>query len=392
MTFHIETCARALWRSLFKSKGTPARLCARRWAFLIGEVFLLYPLMELWARLGWLVDALFFPAYRRQSVEAPIFIVGAHRSGTTLLQRVLERDEALTTPYTWELFFAPSVAWRKLFRRVARVDRRLGAPLRRTLERLGTRLREMPHTRGYFQRHPLSLFEPEEDGQFLTHLCAHFDLLCFFPFPDLFVHPYAYYDAEMPPERRRRDMAFYRSMVQRHLYAHPGQRYFSKTPFFSAWVASILETFPDAKFIHLVRHPMEIIPSAMTLWRSHWVMNGCPEERYPLVDEIVDQVHWWHLHLHETLSPLPPERYIRVDYRDLTGELAATVRRIYAQLGLPLGDDFARILEEEDAKAKRYRSSNRYSLEEIGLTVEALAERFADVAPLYGFDFPPHEG
>ncbi len=386
MTFHLETCLRALYTSFFKNRGTPGRFCLRRWGFLIGTALTFYPLMELWVRLGWLFDEILFRDYRRESVEAPLFIVGTHRSGTTLLHRVMNRDEALTTTYTWEIFFAPSVSQRRLFRALASLDRRIGAPIRRALEWLGPHLTQMPHTRDYFLRHPLSLFQPEEDGQLFTHLCAHPDMMCFFPFPELFM-PYAYYDRDIAPERRRKDMAFYRSMIQRHLHAHPGRRYLSKTPFFSGRVQTLLETFPDAKFIHLVRHPLEVVPSVMTLWRSHWQMNGCPQEPYPLVDVIVDEVHWWYLHLHEVLTPLPPHQYIRVDYRDLTRHLDATVRRIYKQLELPMGEAFAVALAEEAARARQYRSRNRYSLEEMGLSVEGLAERFADVAPLYGFDF-----
>jgi len=59
--------------------------------------------------------------------------------------------------------------------------------------------------------------------------------------------------------------------VQRHMYA-PGRNriLLSKNTFLPGRIDSILEAFPDAKFVYLVRHPYEAIPSLMSLFHAIW--------------------------------------------------------------------------------------------------------------------------
>lgn len=391
MSFNLALLRRLLSASLFRTRGTPARLCPQRILFLIFQVGLFFPVLEVFHRLAWLLDEILFPGYRRQSVRAPVFIVAPHRSGTTLLLNTLAQDPQFAPIDMWESFFAPSITQRKAIWSLLRLDRLLGSPLRRLLTALDRAWGTLPQNRDYFRVHRLSFLRPEEDAPLLIHQAAGYDLLAFFPFPDI-LQAYADYSRRVPPPRRQKEMAFYRAMLQRHLYAHSGKTYLGKPPTFSSAIPDLLRLFPDARFIHLVRHPVYVVPSSVALWRGHWKMNGCLSDLRSLARAILEHNRIWYLRLYEDLAHLPPEQMIRITYTDLKAHLQGTVERIYRQFGLPLHEDFRAYLAQRTPEVQAFRNSrHHYPWEEMDLTPEEIAQAFADITPLYGLPYLPHD-
>ena len=79
-----------------------------------------------------LLDGLLYPGLWRTQVRAPVFVVGHARSGTTLVHRLMSRDEGRFSSFKlYELYF-PSLLQKKAIRGLAHLDRRL---LRGVLER-----------------------------------------------------------------------------------------------------------------------------------------------------------------------------------------------------------------------------------------------------------------
>ena len=124
MRYNIRLFLKLAYWSLFKSAGTQARLTPHR----ISALFLWFVVMPIHHLLSWIgfgLDEIFHRAYRKQVVEAPIFIIGNFRSGSTLLQRLLAQDEEhLTAMRTWEIYLAPSITQREFWRVVNRLDDR----------------------------------------------------------------------------------------------------------------------------------------------------------------------------------------------------------------------------------------------------------------------------
>jgi len=66
-------------------------------------------------------------------------------------------------------------------------------------------------------------------------------------------------------------MNFYKECVRRQLYMNGGERiHLSKNPTFCGRVESLLEVFPDARFVVLYRNPQETIPSLLKLMKFSW--------------------------------------------------------------------------------------------------------------------------
>ena len=158
MKYNLYLFWRTFYRSFFASKNTTARLSRKRLVFLILFYIVWVPGMLMHWFFFWLDDML-FPAYKKQPIEKPLFILGNFRSGSTFLHRLLSRDsETFTSLTTWDIYLTPSVTQKKITQLVARLDARY---FNNTLHKLLHKFDDA--TLGKVKIHPISFFQPEED-------------------------------------------------------------------------------------------------------------------------------------------------------------------------------------------------------------------------------------
>jgi hypothetical protein len=368
---NIRLYIKTIFYAFFKSKGTPGRLTPKRFLVLI-FIFLMYPFWHLGIRIAYILDNIFFPESQRQEIKTPIFIVGNFRSGTTFLHRLLTKDKAATSLTIWEIYLAPSIVGRKLLRWGMRLNYMIGNPAKLMIALFDRIVAEHSYL------HEIGLNEPEEDGQVLFHIWSSYDLLPLFPFPKL-INDYIYYDQQMPAEERERDMRYYHEVLKKHVFAHDGKRFISKNPSYSPKVRTLHRKFPDAKFINLVRNPLQVIPSSISLFSDHLHIYGDPEKEYSLQETIIELSKHWYLYPHQYLKHLPPDQYIRLRYKDLVADPKGTVEKIYQRFGFEMSDEYEKILQMEASKAKSFRSRHRYSLKKVGLSKRRIIREFSSI-------------
>jgi len=372
MTLNFRLYVRTIYYAFFKSKGTPGRLTPKRFLILT-FIFLFYPLWRFSIRIAYLLDNIFYPDYRQQEVKQPIFIVGNFRSGTTFLHRLLTKDSSATSMTSWEIYVAPSIVGRKFLRWGMKLNYAIGNPAQRIIDTFDRIMAE------YSYMHKVGLNEAEEDGHVLFHIWSTYDLLAFFPFPKL-VKKYIYYDEQVPAEDRERDMSYYQEVLRKHVFAHGGKRLISKNPSYSPKVKTLHEKFPDAKFINLVRNPLQVIPSSISMFSNHCQTYGDPETRYSLQETVIEHSKYWYLYPHRYLKHLPPEQYIRIRYKDLVADPKGTVEKIYKQFGFKISPEFGQVLQEESEKEKSYHSKHKYSLKQMGLNKKRIRKEFSNIS------------
>jgi len=350
---------------------------------IVAAYFILFPLIELYVWTGLLLDHVLFGRFRSQPVEQPVFIVGNPRSGTTFLHRLLSRDAGrYRTMKMWEILFAPAITQRVLVRALAAVDRAVGGPLRRRLDRIEAGWQEQN------VMHEVSLLEPEEDDYLLLHIWSALTIGLSSGLPELAM-PYTFFDDALPARERRRVMRFYRRCVQRHMLARghaPGVHYLAKNPALCPKLDTVLEFFPDARIIYLVRSPLEMIPSYVSMMEFSWATLGAAAEDGALADYVIRMAAHWYRYPLERLDREPEDRRAIVRYDDLVSDPETTVRRIYERFGFDVGPAFAEVLREESARARGYRSRHRYDLEALGLSRERIVEECREVFERFGFD------
>ncbi len=380
MRFNFRLFFRLLYWSLFKSKGTHGRLTPHRRKALLWW-FTVFTSHNILTWLGFMLDEIFYREYREQQVVAPIFIIGNFRSGSTLLQRLMAKDEAhLTAMRTWEIYGAPSISMRKILKWLGRFDAHwFGGRLRRKLyEFEASRLNNIP-------MHRVALHEVDEDEGILLHNWTSSFLMFIFPFMEA-LPPYLHFDLEMTEREKRLTMDFYYRMVQKHVYFHGGRQYIAKNPAFSSKVSTLREYFPDAKFIYLVRNPVDMLASKTSFFTYIWRYFNDPLETYPFKEMLLDLTRRWYVDTLESLEELPKSEYLILKYDSLVGELEDSTHRIFNHFGLPLSDNFECKLNEAVKAAAGYVSKHKYSLFELGYTADQVYNQYQEIFERFDFD------
>jgi len=370
--FNWRLFCRALRLSLF---GQPFRL--RRWAYVLGFTTLFLGFLG-FVRLGRVLDRLLFPGLRRQPLQEPVFIIAPPRSGTTLTQNLLSLDtERFVHLKLYQTIF-PSVTWQRLIQLGVSGDAAVGRPLARLLGWC-----ERKWFGGWDDLHKMRLNQPEEDDALFLYAFESEAIYMLFPFiRELWE---AGFPDALPPDQRRRLMRYYRSCLQRHLYANgPTRTLLSKATQSSGTVESLMAEFPDAKFITVIRHPYRSLASHVSLFVPVWQAHS-PEitKDGPVSRAYSALAIEWFKHLFAFRRQIAPARYHCIDYRELVRDPRAAIEAVYAHFGWSLSDAFRARLDAATQRQREFQSKHDYTLEEFGLSKEWIQAELGEVLDFY---------
>jgi omega-hydroxy-beta-dihydromenaquinone-9 sulfotransferase len=374
MFFNYRLFFRHIWTSLFHGKNKGLRFGPKRLRFFI-FFFLLFPGLCLITRAGFLLDHIFFGGFRKQNVANPVFILGNFRSGSTMLHRLLARDTSnFTSIKTWEIYSAPSISQRKFLRGLRIVDAFFGGRLHRLL--LDWNSRQL----GQVKIHTVGIYEPEEDEGLLYYVW--YSLFVWFFFPDQFQHArFDMFDRFLKAPVKRRIMRFYRRCIQRHLYCRgPGLTYLSKNPSHTGKIDSLLREFPDAHIVYLYRNPEDMISSTVSWFSFAMHYFSDIPEAYPRKDVIMEMARHYYLYPVKRLEKESGERYMMINYKDLTGRLEEVVTAMYRQFGFTMTERVRSDVKKTARRSKNYASRHYHSTEQTGISRAELARYFGDIS------------
>ena len=326
-----------------------------------------------------LLDYVFSPGFLKQPVRSPLYIIGNPRSGTTFTHRLFALDEQFSYLKLYQTIF-PSVICYKLFGLIARIDRLVGRP--------GERLLNVISNKGFKGWNTIHQTGPEKaESDEMLFMYAMLSPLLGLLFPFLKEMDAATFVDFMPQKSRHKLMSYYKSCLQRHLYATgPDKILLQKVALIAGRLQSIHEVLPDMRIIHMVRHPYESIPSLISMFDATWkslAPDACKDGRSYL--ELADLICKYYVHLHEVGKSFPADALLKVRYEDLVADPHKTIHSIYQSFGLEFSPEYDKLLSEETNKARTYKSKHSYSLENYGLTEEMLYQQLKPVFDDYGF-------
>ncbi|HET7666570.1 MAG TPA: sulfotransferase, partial [Mycobacterium sp.] len=221
------------------------------------------------------LDHIFYPRHRKQAIDRPIFIIGNPRSGTTFLHRLLSGAGEMAAFELWEMLL-PAITARKLLGRIVpRLDRLSPA-------------RYHPS-----DVHDTSLrgIETDDVAWFFRTLDGPFAWAYFLAWQDTWGSELSRRELGLEGVTARDEERFYRyyeACWRRNLTYKRCDRILAKTSMLTLRLDALLKRYPDAKLVYVVRDPVEVIPSGMSL------LAGVLENGYDVWNRtrVEDQRRW----------------------------------------------------------------------------------------------------
>jgi hypothetical protein len=294
----------------------------------------------------------------------PLFIVGHWRTGTTLVHELLILDERHTFPNTYQCL-------------------------------------EPNHfllTEGFFRRHGTFLLpsrrpmdnmaagwdRPQED-EFALCMMGQPSPYLTIAFPNRPPQDQEAFDLDgLPPRARAAWKRAFMRFLRRLTFKDP-RRLILKSPTHSCRIPTLLELFPQARFVHVVRNPYVVFPSTVNLWRTLYETHGLQKPTFAGLEEHVFATF---SHLYERLEAgkrlVGPGRFHEVRYEDLVAEPTEQMRRLYEALELD-GFEAVRPRIEEYLRERAGYQTNRYPRLSAELHAE-ITRRWGEVIRRYGYD------
>jgi omega-hydroxy-beta-dihydromenaquinone-9 sulfotransferase len=269
--------------------------------------------------------------------EAPVFILGHWRSGTTLLHEYLALDPQFTYPTTYQCFAPNHFLLTERF-------------LPFLLKLLMPAYRPMDNMAAGFDH-------PQEDEFALCNMGL--------PSPYL----YMLFPRRKPPHPEYLDLVGLSSVkleqwkagLLRFLKAitlRTPKRIVLKSPPHTARIRVLRELFPDARFIHIVRNPYVVFPSTLKLWQCLSEVEGLQHPpAHGLKNYVFETFNRMYTAFDHDRPAIPSGHFTEVRYEDLVMNPLTEIARIYQELKLGGFDTIRPALESSISKGAEYQTN-----------------------------------
>ena len=247
--------------------------------------------------------------------ESPLFIIGYWRSGTTFLHNLLTKNPDSGYVTTYQAVFPNNLKSAWLFKTFMKIFMPSGRP--------GDNLK-------------LTTENPQEDEYALSN-STHMAFYHYFYFPSSYNSLYSKYvrfdnlsDSEIDDWKLN-----YRKLVIKALISTRGKQAVLKNPVNTGRMLKLLEIFPGANFVFLIRNPVLVYLSSKKFF--------CDLFRTVNLEEFSnDQISRAILDIYVTMlkdyladkEKLPPGKVIEVRYEKLQDNPIELVEEIYKKFGL----------------------------------------------------------
>lgn len=310
---------------------------------------------------GRLLDHLFFPGIRKP-LQNPILIVGNPRSGTTFLHRFLIKQGFGTGSELWQMIY-PSITLQKIIKPILPIMEVISPARHHSTEAHKTSLSSI-------ETDDVSLLFRFFDGFFLYGFFLSFDE------DDLF----DWVDPKLR-DTSKRDFAWFESMWNRNMISNKGDRYIGKLFSLSGNLPAFQQRFPDAKILYMIRDPLNMIPSGLSLVTgvldkryNFWsldekIRSRFVERLYIALVELLNRFHddW-------TNERINKEKVLIVHFDSMMSHFETLMEEIMDFTDVEPSEELKQTIQITADNQRRYESGHRYNLEKFGLTEKRIQE------------------
>ena len=308
-------------------------------------------------------------------ITEPLFIIGMPRSGTSILQALLNQDAAHRSPLSWECLLPHPAPTPESYRNNDRID-----TIRTEFDQL---FKLVPDFR---KKHYMEADSPQECVGVMALNFTSFQYMA-----QAYLASYSEWFLETADQAEnfrwhRRFLQFLQSGGVRT------SRWLLKSPVHLMRLQALFDVYPDARIIMTHRHPAYVVPSlaslissTRSLYSNHEVVERSGHEQLRL------WARYFERFLEDRQRLNREDQIVDVLFDDFVVDQMAVVRRIYERFGWRLDAGSAGRMEaflRQEAKDKH--GKHEYSLEMISVQpaeIETHYRRYLDF--LGGLDKTP---
>ena len=310
-----------------------------------------------------------FPEIDEEVIHEPVMILGHGRTGTTILHEVMSTDPQFRIPKRWEAMFPvppPETATYESDERIARAHE-----LITIFDRITPEWKAM-----------------HKFGGDLPVECAEYLYASFLSNVFVFSYQIPTYAAYLAEQDVRETIRWHQRFLKLLQWKHKGEHWLLKNPLWIDHIPEVLEFYPDAKIVLTHRDPIVVSDSFVNVmgtifwWRTDDPWGG------GMLDELVmaDGRAETHRNLMRWMQDgtLRDGYVANVQYQDFMSDPIETIRRLMADLRIPLGDAAAEGMRAY-LDAKPQGKHGRFEYASPGTEQIALErEKFRDYQAFFG--------
>ena len=323
--------------------------------------------LRVFVDLGRIIDLFLFPSIHTP-IEKPIVIVGNPRSGTTFLHRYLIHQGLGTGSQLWQMIY-PSITIQKIIKPFLPILEVVSPAKHHSTKAHKTSLRSI-------ETDDASLLFRYFDGFFLYGFFLTFDEKDLFDWVDPRIR-----------DTSARDFSWFESLWKRNQRSNRGSRYIGKLFSLSGNLPAFQNRFPDAKVLYMIRDPLNVIPSGLSLVTGvldkkfdFWALDANIKSRfierlYSALVELLNRFHddW-------IQEKIDRERVLIIRYDKMMSDFESLMEDVFIFINSEPTEEMMQNIKETAESQRQYTSNHLYDLEKFGLNAERIKK---DCACIY---------
>lgn len=305
------------------------------------------------------IEAILYFFSKKQNVKQPIFIVGHPRSGTTFFHDALNEMDNVVAPRMIDC----------LYPYLTKYFQFMLVPILKNV---------LPETR-LMDKMKVAWDSPQEE-EFAMALMTRDTSVSFLFAPNKNqkeLNPSILLNNERVKSRWLKAHLRFAKKIQS---LHKGKTLVFKSPSNTARIKELLGIYPDAKFIHIVRNPLDVIPSTIHLYQKILPEFSLQDETKIDVEAYVFDFYAQLMNKYiTTKNDLHSSQLVELNYEDFVAQPIDSLIKVFNQLEISMQ---VKKLESFFASRKSF-SRNEFELEEE--LKNTIKDRCDFVAKEYGY-------
>ncbi len=325
----------------------------------IGRLFVSFFILVLFTPFR-ICEAILYLFAKKEEVKQPIFIIGHFRSGTTFFHDALNELDNVVAPRMIDCLYP---YMNKYFQFMLVPILKKALPEERLMDKMKVKW-DSPQEEEFalslmtFDTSVSFLFAPKNNSKQLNESVL-------------------LNNEKVKSKWLKAHLKFARKLQS----MNKGKTLVFKSPSNTARVKELLEIYPDAKFIHLVRNPNDVIPSTLHLYRKILPEFCLQDESTLELEEYVFSFYEEVMNKFiETKNELHASQMVELKYEDFVKQPIEELKRGFDQINLSMS------LEELHPffESRKNFSKNNFKLDER--LKEAIRKRCAAVFQAYDYN------